>query len=141
MSHIYGLVLMVRSLASWAAWRAGVHREVNFEIQDLWKVDLRPFDSIVIFGTEELVSVQAIAPRFHCCFACIRPALPTHARTPQMGALEEKLVTEMRPDAQIVACRFPLKKAPPCMQIGEGIDSVWVYDKPGTEKSTAPSLM
>ena len=46
-----------------------------------------------------------------------------------MEALEDKLIAEVDPDSQIVACRFPLKRTPPSIQIGEGIDSVWIYDK------------
>ena len=48
-----------------------------------------------------------------------------------MGELHGKLLKEMRDDAQIVVCRFPFP-APTkaALEIGSGIDRVWVYTKP-----------
>lgn len=91
----------------WLVWYSrlkarlqGVHRKATFTRADLWKVDLSSYDKIVIFGVSEM-----------------------------MQGLEDKLKTDMKDGAQVVACRFPLPSWKPCGQIEEGIDSVWLYRK------------
>jgi len=79
-------------------WKQGLHKHCKFVKQDLWKVNYRTFNNVVIFGVEEM-----------------------------MPALEEKLVAEMRPGTRIVACRFPLAGIRPDQVVGEGVDTVWSY--------------
>lgn len=45
----------------WAAWRGGVAASTSFVTRDLWRLDLRDYQNIVIFGVEEMVSVEDIA--------------------------------------------------------------------------------
>lgn len=47
-----------------------------------------------------------------------------------MPQLESKLVQELKPDGQVIACRFPLPSWKPVATIGEGFDTVWLYRKP-----------
>lgn len=82
------------------AWRKGCYKTATFKHQDLWKANFDSFDDIVIFGVEEM-----------------------------MGQLGEKLQTEMKKDANIVACRFPFPKWTPVKELGDGIDTVWLYKK------------
>lgn len=48
----------------------------------------------------------------------------------KMPKLQEKFQEEMKGDAQVLACRFPLPDWKPTEVIDEGIDSVWLYQKP-----------
>lgn len=45
-----------------------------------------------------------------------------------MDQLELKLACELPSAAQVVACRFPFPTWVPERTVGEGIDTVWVYD-------------
>lgn len=45
-----------------------------------------------------------------------------------MADLEKKLVAEANKESQVIACRFPLPNLKPTRVIGEGIDTVWLYD-------------
>lgn len=47
-----------------------------------------------------------------------------------MQKLQDKFQVEMKDDAQVLACRFPLPNWKPTQVIEEGIDSVWLYQKP-----------
>jgi len=47
-----------------------------------------------------------------------------------MQKLQDKFQVEMTDDAQVLACRFPLPNWKPTQVIEEGIDSVWLYQKP-----------
>jgi len=47
-----------------------------------------------------------------------------------MPKLQEKFQVEMKDNAQVLACRFPLPDWKPSKVIEEGIDSVWLYKKP-----------
>jgi protein-L-isoaspartate O-methyltransferase len=82
------------------AWRLGLDPHVSFVRTDLWKFDLKPFDNVVIFGVDEMM-------------------LP----------LKDKFEKELKLGSRIVACRFPVEEWKPSSTIGEGIDTVWVYDR------------
>jgi len=47
-----------------------------------------------------------------------------------MPVLEKKLLQELRLSSQVVACRFPIKNWQPIHIMGEGIDTVWLYEHP-----------
>lgn len=51
-----------------------------------------------------------------------------------MPKLQDKFQEEMKDDAQILACRFPLPNWKPTDMIEEGIDSVWLYQRPKHSK-------
>ena len=46
-----------------------------------------------------------------------------------MAELQDKFRVEMKDDAQVLACRFPLPNWKSKDVIEEGIDSVWLYQK------------
>lgn len=46
----------------------------------------------------------------------------------QMHDLEKKLLNEVRADAKVIACRFPLPNLRADKIIGGGIDTVWLYN-------------
>ena len=48
-----------------------------------------------------------------------------------MPKLQTRLANEMKPDARLLACRFPLPDWQPEAVISAGIDSVWRYKKQG----------
>lgn len=75
-----------------------VHSKTSFFRRDLWKFDLRPYNTIAIFGVEEM-----------------------------MEQFETKLQNEVADGTRILACRFPLSKMEPDEVIGEGVDMVWCY--------------
>lgn len=79
------------------SWRDG-YSNVTFYKDDIFRTDLSQYENIVVFGVESL-----------------------------MDALEAKLEREMREDAVLVACRFPLPNWTPAHIEGEGIDTVWSY--------------
>lgn len=78
----------------------GLKSQTHFERKDLWKVDLRRFDNIVIFGVADM-----------------------------MDELSVKLETEMHDGTNVLACRFPIEHWTPQEVIEAGIDSVWLYNK------------
>lgn len=45
-----------------------------------------------------------------------------------MADLEKKFLRESPNGSNIVACRFPLPNLIPIKTIGNGIDTVWVYE-------------
>ncbi|KAM8838861.1 ATP synthase subunit C lysine N-methyltransferase [Synchiropus picturatus] len=81
------------------AWREGVHQSTAFHISDLWKVSFSQYSNVVIFGVPQM-----------------------------MEQLEVKLTDELPSSAKVVACRFPFPTWVPEQTVGEGIDTVWVYD-------------
>ncbi|XP_068683511.1 ATP synthase subunit C lysine N-methyltransferase-like [Montipora capricornis] len=94
-------------LNHWLVWYSklrarlqGLHKNATFSRADLWKVKLSNFDIVVIFGVAEM-----------------------------MPKLQEKLDVELKDDAQVLACRFPLPDWIPVEVIEEGMDSVWLYWK------------
>lgn len=46
----------------------------------------------------------------------------------QMTDLEKKIISEANRESKIIACRFPLPNLKPSRVIGEGIDTVWLYN-------------
>lgn len=95
-------------LNHWLVWYSrlqarlqGLHHKATFSRADLWKVNLSTPDTIIIFGVSEM-----------------------------MAKLQDKFQEEMKDDAQILACRFPLPNWKPTDKIEEGIDSVWLYQRP-----------
>ncbi|XP_028405407.1 protein N-lysine methyltransferase FAM173B-like [Dendronephthya gigantea] len=78
----------------------GLHHKASFFRADLWKTNLKDFDTIVIFGVDEM-----------------------------MPKLQEKFSDEMKCDAKVLACRFPLPDWQPEAVICAGIDTVWRYRK------------
>ncbi|KAK6617453.1 hypothetical protein RUM43_014462 [Polyplax serrata] len=81
-----------------AAFKSGFHKNTRFLKTDLWKFNLEPYNNVVIFGVDSM-----------------------------MTELELKFLKELKPNTVIVACRFPLKKLKPVKTIGKGIDTVWIY--------------
>ncbi|KAM4631715.1 adenine nucleotide translocase lysine N-methyltransferase isoform 1-T2 [Discoglossus pictus] len=86
-------------LSYFYAWRAGYHRKVSYQREDLWKVKLNDCESISIFLAPSVLSL-----------------------------LESKLLVELPDDARVVAGRFPLPTWKPSTIIGEGVDRAWAYD-------------
>lgn len=77
-------------------------KAVKFFHQDLWKFPLGNYESICIFGVESM-----------------------------MDPLQKYLSSQQRVSSQTVfACRFRFKGLTPVDEIGEGIDTVWVYKIP-----------
>lgn len=72
----------------------------KFYCGDLWKFNISPYNNVVIFGVEEM-----------------------------MKDLEKKVEVEVEQNSKIVACRFPLPNWKPSLTIGDGVDTVWVYNK------------
>ncbi|XP_054624458.1 ATP synthase subunit C lysine N-methyltransferase [Dunckerocampus dactyliophorus] len=81
------------------AWREGVYHSTSFHISDLWKVSFSQYSNVVIFGVPQM-----------------------------MDQLELKLEKELPSCAKVVACRFPFPNWVPEHTVGEGVDTVWVYD-------------
>lgn len=81
------------------AWKEGVHHSTSFHISDLWKVSFAQYSNVVIFGVPQMLE-----------------------------KLEIKLTNELPNSAKVVACRFPFPTWIPEQTVGEGIDTVWVYD-------------
>lgn len=74
------------------------YRSAKFYRRNLWTFDLKPYNNIVIFGVEQM-----------------------------MSDFENKLLQETNGDTVIVACRFPLPNMVPVETIGSGVDTVWKY--------------
>jgi len=45
-----------------------------------------------------------------------------------MPELEQLFEKSLKSSSQVIACRFPLPNWKPIHVIGEGIDTVWVYE-------------
>ena len=78
----------------------GLTSQTSFARKDLWKYNLSSFDNVVIFGVEEM-----------------------------MTPLRLKMEAELKTGSRVVACRFPLRDWNPSSTFGEGIDTVWIYDR------------
>ncbi|XP_074652963.1 ATP synthase subunit C lysine N-methyltransferase-like isoform X2 [Tubulanus polymorphus] len=87
--------------SKWNSWRENVHRHTQFYRSDLWKMNLSGYGHVVIFGVEQM-----------------------------MPDLEKKLAKELNDKGYVIACRFPLPTWRPIQTIDEGIDTVWLYEKP-----------
>lgn len=83
------------------SWRLGLGATARFQRTDLFTVDLRCYDNVVIFGVEQM-----------------------------MPSVERLLSEQLRSSACVIACRFPLPSWKPCSVLGDGIDAVWVYTPP-----------
>ena len=64
----------------YTAWRAGLGSSATFARADLWQTDMAQYNTVVIFGVEQM-----------------------------MAELQSKLERELRPGSSVVACRFPFK--------------------------------
>lgn len=73
-------------------------RDSKFYRKNLWTFDLKPYENIVIFGVQQM-----------------------------MTEFEKKLLKESNHDTVVVACRFPLPNMVPVDTIGHGVDTVWKY--------------
>ncbi|XP_066927618.1 ATP synthase subunit C lysine N-methyltransferase-like [Clytia hemisphaerica] len=72
----------------------------KFERKDLWKVDYKQFDNIVIFGVADM-----------------------------MNELSIKLENDMDDNCRVIACRFEIPRWKPVKEIQDGIDSTWLYTR------------
>ena len=96
--------------------RAGLRGQATFARQDLWKSNMSKYDNVVIFGVEQM-----------------------------MEQLEEKLEKELKEGSTVVACRFLFIQSDrleiiflcrfqfpswkPVGEVGEGVDTVWRYQR------------
>ena len=55
-----------------------------------------------------------------------------------MADLETKLLKELATNGRIIACRFPLPSWKPISVYGEGIDTVWLYERPNESSENKP---
>nr|SVE73284.1 EOG090X0HEX [Ceriodaphnia reticulata] len=97
-SHGVELNSVLVLYSKFTAWRQRI-KNATFSRQDLFKVDYTKYNNIVIFGVEEMM--------------------------PELEALFEKSLVS---SSQVIACRFPFPNWKPSHVIGEGIDTVWVYE-------------
>lgn len=81
-----------------AALLSSQSKNTTFYRRNLWTFSLKPYNNIVIFGVEQM-----------------------------MTEFESKLLAETESDTVVVACRFPLPNMVPVETIGHGIDTVWKY--------------
>lgn len=99
-SHIHGVELnyMLVTFSRLVALRLGQSKFVKYHHRDLWRFPLGHYDAICIFGVESM-----------------------------MGPLEGYIKSSNSKPQTIYACRFPFENMPLKEEIGEGIDTVWVY--------------
>ncbi|KAL1501233.1 hypothetical protein ABEB36_006597 [Hypothenemus hampei] len=81
------------------AFSKGLDGHTRFLRRDLWKYNVSSYDNIVIFGVEQM-----------------------------MTDLEAKFLKECKANCNVLACRYPLPNLTPTQTIGNGIDTVWVYE-------------
>lgn len=74
------------------------YRSTKFYRRNLWTFDLKPYNTIVIFGVEQM-----------------------------MTEFEQKVLDETNSSTVVVACRFPLPNMVPVETIGHGVDTIWKY--------------
>ena len=72
----------------------------QFKRADFWKVNMKEYDFIVVFGVQEM-----------------------------MKDLASKLKEEMKPNALIVSCRNPVPNYKSVHYLEDELDSVWIYTK------------
>lgn len=82
-----------------------VSKEVTFQHKDMFKVDFSKFDNVVVFGVDSL-----------------------------MPELEKIFLSQGQTGLHVVACRFPLPNTTPCLTIGTGVDTVWLYRFPNVNQ-------
>lgn len=109
------------------AYFQGLSSNTHFIKRDLWRVNLKSYDNVIIFGVEQMV---------HNIFI-MKKKKNTHTQFNdddfiffQMKELEIKFCNELKENSQIIACRFPLPNLPPIKIIGQGVDTVWIYKLP-----------
>ena len=78
----------------------GLSKTAKFERKDLFQVDFSKYDNVVVFGVDCLM--PELEKMFHL-----------HARDNPFN---------------VVACRFPLPNTTPVHVVGQGIDTVWLYN-------------
>ncbi|VDN97030.1 unnamed protein product [Rodentolepis nana] len=101
-----------RPLVWWSrlsAWKSGLNKRSRFHCRNLWKYNLTPFQTIVVFGVDTM-----------------------------MKPLEEKLIAELRGEPIIVACRFPLPTLPLYSKLGSGSNTAYLYLPDLKSKVSAP---
>lgn len=109
-----------------ASLRSGFSKMATFRKRDLWKVDLKQFNNVVIFGVEEMVNKFDFLKKR--AFLLLKMYVDNFVFIfLQMAELERKCLKELSKDSCIVACRFPLPNLKPIKTIGVGIDTVWLY--------------
>ena len=96
-----------------------VYGRTKFYRRDLWKFDVSPYDNIVIFGVEQMVSIELFSKSIELDIYIFS----------QMEDLEKKLLNEVRKDSTIIACRFKFPNMEPIKTIDAGVDTVWVYKR------------
>ncbi|XP_063541490.1 ATP synthase subunit C lysine N-methyltransferase [Cydia strobilella] len=74
-------------------------QNTKFYRRNLWTFSLKPYNNIVIFGVEQM-----------------------------MSEFESKLLAETENGTVVVACRFPLPNMIPVETVGHGVDTVWKYE-------------
>ncbi|KAL3307533.1 hypothetical protein Ciccas_013950, partial [Cichlidogyrus casuarinus] len=95
-----------RPLVMWSKYRSwrffSPHKPVfTFKTADLWKYNLSPYKTVIIFGAEGL-----------------------------MEKLQCKFESELRKEAFVISCRFPLPDIEPIDVIEDEFDSVFLYKYP-----------
>lgn len=84
---------------------------IKYHHKDLWNFSLADYDTLCIFGVESM-----------------------------MGALEERLLALERDRSRVIcACRFPFTHLKQIDELGEGIDTVWVYRIDRAQDSSKPA--
>ncbi|CAD5220863.1 unnamed protein product [Bursaphelenchus xylophilus] len=85
------------------SYRNGTHQNVKFYKKNIFKVDMKKYNTTVMFGAEQMVTLL----------------------TPKLN--------EMKQESHLILCRFPLDENEPNWKLvgseGEGIDAAWVYKK------------
>ncbi|XP_015112761.1 protein N-lysine methyltransferase FAM173B [Diachasma alloeum] len=84
-----------------SAYFQGLSPKTEFHRRDLLKFDLSSYDNVIIFGVPQM-----------------------------MEEIERKFIAELKNDSAIIACRFPLPNLKPIQTIGQGVDTVWIYERP-----------
>ncbi|XP_078607238.1 ATP synthase subunit C lysine N-methyltransferase-like isoform X3 [Branchiostoma floridae x Branchiostoma japonicum] len=82
------------------AHRKGLASQATFHRRDLFEADLRQYRNIVIYG---------------------EPVI--------LRRLEQKLAEEVTSGSRVICCRYKLPTWAPTTTLGEGIETIYVYDK------------
>ncbi|XP_076677200.1 ATP synthase subunit C lysine N-methyltransferase isoform X2 [Andrena cerasifolii] len=95
-------------LNPWLVWYSrlkalltGFSSQTTFIKHNLWKHSLQNYNNVVLFGVDQM-----------------------------MPDIERKFQTELQKGCVIVTCRFPLPTMSAITIIGEGVDTVWIYEVP-----------
>jgi len=94
----------------WAR-REGLTSHARFRRADLFTENLAQYQNVVIFGVQQM-----------------------------MPKLEIQLSRQLPVTGCVVACRFPLPTWRPSYVLGEGVDAVWVYFRPGMDDDDTPAV-